>query len=68
VGDPLEQTIRLEIASRGSKQSARYRQWAAEAEARAGDASSGEVRDAYRSLARTWLQMAADMEHKHLPF
>jgi hypothetical protein len=65
VSDPLEQTIRLDVASHWPKRSANYRQWAEEAEARAAEAISSEVRDAYRSLARSWLQMAADTERKY---
>jgi hypothetical protein len=65
VSDPLEQTIRLDAVSHGPKRSANYRQWAAEADARADDTDSSELRDAYRSLARSWLQMAADAERKY---
>jgi hypothetical protein len=60
--DPLEQTIRIDVASRRPKRLITYRQWAAEAQARAEEATLDEVRDAYRSLAWSWMQMAADME------
>jgi len=65
--DPLEQTIRLDVALLRPKRLATYRQWAAEAQARAQEASLDEVRDAYRSLAQSWIQMAADMERRQEP-
>ena len=62
MSDPLEQTIRLDAVPHGPKRLKSYREWAAEAEARADETVSNELRDAYRSLARSWLQMAVDAE------
>ena len=64
VPDSIEQTIQVKTAAPVLRRVAHYRQWAAEAEARASEATSGEVRDAYHSLARSWLQMAADGERQ----
>ena len=64
VTDPLEQTIRLDIAAHRPKRLASYRQLAAEAQARAEEATLDEVREAYRSLAQSWIQMAADIERR----